>query len=189
MSILSGLSNFFQPHSFTYKAPPIGPTSPIAPKSLKEALPKNPPEKDIKLLAKIIFGEAAGEGKDNTEKARAMIAVANTIGNRSKISGKSLMQEATKRNQYSAYSQPAYWSSLDKKINEPIAKEVYNMAAKIAKDLITGILPDVTGGATFYYNPKKTKLTPMWAAKKQPNIVIGNHQFYKNIAPYSDSAP
>ena len=188
MSILSSLSNFFQPHSFTYKAP--GPTSPIAPASLLAALIQNnqseKSNKDRDLLAKVIFGEAASEGKNDQEKLQAMSAVASTIKNRAKNTGKGLVEEATKPNQYTAYSNYLYWDSLNKKIAEPIAKKTYQMATKVADDLISGSLPDTTSGSTFYYNPKKVKQTPSWAKNKTPTTIIGNHQFYKNIAPYNE---
>lgn len=142
-------------------------------------------EQQINFLAKLIVGEAGTEGGDNLpQKEEAMRAIANTILNRSFISGKGILQEAMKPNQYTALSIPSYWKQLGKDIQN--IPKTYSMAQSIAKDLLSGTLKDNTGGATFYYNPNEV-VTPAWAKGKTPNTTIGNHLFFNNIEPYPSS--
>jgi spore germination cell wall hydrolase CwlJ-like protein len=71
--------------------------------------------------------------------------------------------------------------------NDPNRKVIEGLTAQqlaangslgIARQLIAGILPDITGGAT-HYHAKSIK--PSWAAKMQRTVTIGNHIFYKEV--------
>ena len=144
-------------------------------------------QNEIDFFAKLLFGEAASEGGGNLELKRdSMVAIANTIRNRSNISGQSMMTEATKPAQYTAYSLQTYWRELNKWIKSPGNKKAYQVAREVAMDLVDGRLKDTTGGATFYYNPKIVK-EPFYTKGKKPIGQFGEHVFYKNIDPYSET--
>ena len=145
-------------------------------------------QEDINLLAKLLFGEAASEGgSDLDAKRESMHAIANTIQNRSNISGQPLVFEATKPGQYSAYSLQTYWRGLDKWIKSPGNKEAYQVAMEVAMDLADNKLKDITGGATFYYNPKVVNMPSHIRGQKSIGT-FGDHVYYKDIAPYTASA-
>ncbi|MBP3687014.1 MAG: cell wall hydrolase [Alphaproteobacteria bacterium] len=120
-------------------------------------------------LARTIWGEARGEG------ARGMQAVGNVIMNRVKAGGwygASIKDVVLKPYQFSA------WNVGDlnraKMLNATPAQ--LSTARKIAEQLQSGALPDITGGATNYH---ATGISPLWAKKMTKTVQIGNHIFYK----------
>lgn len=64
----------------------------------------------------------------------------------------------------------------DKHKQKPPTVEDRMKAKKIAWDILTGKLYDVTGGATHYH---ATRVNPRWANKLQYVAQIGQHKFYK----------
>ncbi len=120
-------------------------------------------------LARTMWGEARGEG------ARGMQAVGNVILNRVKAGGwygASIKDVVLKPYQFSA------WNTDDPNREKMLkAKpEQLSQARKIALQLQTGALPDITGGATNYH---ATNVSPTWAKKMTKTVQIGNHIFYK----------
>ncbi|MCM1323834.1 MAG: cell wall hydrolase [Acetobacter sp.] len=120
-------------------------------------------------LARTMWGEARGEG------ARGMQAVGNVILNRVKAGGwygASIKDVVLKPYQFSAWN-----------INDPNRVKMLNatdkdlaQARKIAEQLISGSLDDITNGATNYH---ATNVSPTWAKNMTQTAVIGNHIFYK----------
>lgn len=48
--------------------------------------------------------------------------------------------------------------------------------------VLTGEIPDPTGGATHYLNPRKlVGKMPAWVQGRAPTAVLGNHDFYRLI--------
>lgn len=111
-------------------------------------------------VARVLAAEGASEGR------QGMIAVANTIGNRAKDSGKSLLDVITQKNQYYGYTAPN---------KEKLYQQVKKEADQIAKDLVAGKLVDTTGGAKYFLLPKEKVRS--WHGEK--TVKIGQHTFYK----------
>jgi spore germination cell wall hydrolase CwlJ-like protein len=114
-------------------------------------------------LQRIIYGEARGEPTEG------QVAVAYTVCNRAQKSGKSVEYEANKSNQFCVYSGTMSEAGAAAK------------ARQIAQDVMARRIGDPTGGATFFCT---TSINPSWARGRTPCAVIGNHKFYKDIAPY-----
>ena len=120
-------------------------------------------------MARTLYGEARGEG------ARGMQAVANVIMNRVKQGGwygASIKDVVLKPYQFSC------WNEND--VNRTIILNANSAqlatARSIAKRVISGELPDITGGATHYH---AKSITPYWASSLTKTATIGNHVFYK----------
>ncbi len=114
---------------------------------------------DINLLAKIISAEARGESY--TGQVAVGAVVLNRVASSSfpdTISGV-------------VYQQGAFDAVRDSNWN----KAVVSSAKKAAQDAINGW--DPTGGALYYYNPKKT--SNKWILSRPVIKTIGNHVFCK----------
>lgn len=119
-------------------------------------------------MSRTIYGEARGEG------ARGMQAVANVIMNRVKKGGwygASIKDVVLKPYQFSC------WNA-----NDPNRNIILNatpaqlaQARNIAERVISGKLPDITGGAVNYH---AKSVSPYWAASMTKTATIGNHIFY-----------
>lgn len=119
-------------------------------------------------MARTLYGEARGEG------ARGMQAVANVIMNRVKAGGwygASIKDVVLKPYQFSC------WNA-----NDPNRNIILNatpaqlaQARNIAERVISGELPDITGGAVNYH---AKSVSPYWAASMTKTATIGNHIFY-----------
>lgn len=120
-------------------------------------------------MARTIYGEARGEG------ARGMQAVGNVIMNRVKAAGwygASIKDVCLKPYQFSCWNE-----------NDPNRTKIINATAAqlkqartIAEKVISGELPDITGGATHYY--ANTIAAPYWTKSMKKTATIGNHIFY-----------
>lgn len=122
-------------------------------------------------LAKTMWGEARGEG------ARGMQAVGNVVMNRVNAGswyGASIKDVVLKPYQFSA------WNT-----NDPNRSVIENMTAQqlalngslaIARQVIAGTLPDITGGATHYH---AKNVNPAWSRSMNRTATIGNHIFYR----------
>jgi len=118
-------------------------------------------ERDIELLARLVYAEARGESY------RGQVAVAATVLNRLKdprypntISG-IIYQVVNGRYQFS----PVQNGQINLPADETARRAVY--------DALAGY--DPTGGATTFYNPSKT--SDSWVWSRQSIIKIGNHVF------------
>jgi len=118
---------------------------------------------DSNIVAKVIAGEAAGEGNEG------MLAVACVIQNR----GGNPIGIVTQPKQFSAYS--------DKDLMNRNYSQVKVKADDLAERI--GTLKDITGGATHYvtkelYNRKKNNPNS-WISKMKVTGIIGNHIFMR----------
>lgn len=125
---------------------------------------------DLNTLASILQGEAGGEGM------QGLLAVADVIRNRAGQNfsgyGSGLLDQALAKNQFQGQSANA----------SPEAR-------RVAERLISGKIPDVTGGALYYANPGAS--TASWARRlnDQNALKIGNHYFTNNTEGQPFSAP
>ena len=122
-------------------------------------------------LAKTIWGEARGEG------LRGMQAVANVVMNRVNAAswyGASIKDVVLKPQQFSCWNaNDPNRAKIDKLSLEDLAA---SGALNVARQVISGQLKDITGGATNYH---ATSVNPAWTAKMTKTVQIGNHVFYK----------
>lgn len=116
---------------------------------------------ELQLLARCVNGEARGE------PYVGQVAVAAVILNR--------VKHPSFPNTISGviYQKGAFTATVDGQINVPISEgsSVY----KACRDAMNGW--DPTGGAIYYYNPKKT--TNKWIYSREVIKIIGSHRFAK----------
>ena len=124
------------------------------------------------IVAATLWGEARGEGEQGIQ------AVLNVIVNRANQDFSKASSIALKPKQFSIWngiSNPEKKSvQLAKKMRDD---KTYQTVIRLVDLASKGKLPDITGGATFYFNPKKAN--PSWAKKLTHTTDIGNHKFYK----------
>ena len=112
---------------------------------------------DYNLLARIISAEARGE------PYMGQVAVGAVVLNR--------VEHPSFPDTLSGvvYQQGAFSCLYDGQFNEPISESAY----KAATDAINGL--DPSGGAIYYYNPKKS--TNKWIFSRPVITTIGSHRF------------
>lgn len=123
-----------------------------------------------------LWKEARGDGYEG------MQAVMNVIMNRSKGNFTNAFKVATRPYQFAVWngiSDPKQHATL--LVNKYRRKELadhkqFEQAIQIVDLAMKGKLKDITGGATFYFEP--TKVNPSWAAKLKFLKQIGHHVFY-----------
>lgn len=119
-----------------------------------------------------LWGEARGEGETG------MQAVLNVIMNRAKGDINKAGKLCLSPKQFSM------WNKIDNPIDYALQlrsksgdDRQYKIALILVNKAMKKQLKDITGGATFYFNPKKAN--PSWAKKMIKTTRIGNHDFYK----------
>lgn len=134
---------------------------------------------EVDILARTLWGEARGEG------TAGMQAVASVVLNRVKIAqerggsywwGNDIIQVCQKPYQFSA------WNRGDpnfRKLQSVDERDLYFATAlRIARRAVSGVLADMTGGATHYH---ADTVSPYWARGEKPATVIGRHVFYRLV--------
>lgn len=128
----------------------------------------------IDTFARTIYGEARGEG------FLGMQAVANVIMNRVNSGktwwGKDLRGVCLAPWQFSCWNKGDPNLSVIQTVDETnrLFRGCLDMASKAAN----GLLPDITYGATSYYDRRMSK-PPVWSEGITPCASIGNHLLYK----------
>jgi N-acetylmuramoyl-L-alanine amidase len=140
-------------------------------------------EKDRDVLARTLWGEARGERLDG------MAAVAWSIRNRVDMDlhndgkpdwwGEGYIGVCQKPYQFSCWNKndPNYPFLSGAK---PIPAVEFVMCRLAAEQVIGGLKPDPTGGATHYYATTMPK-APAWAAKATQTLKLGHHIFFKDV--------
>jgi spore germination cell wall hydrolase CwlJ-like protein len=113
-----------------------------------------------------LYHEARGEG------VMGMEAVASVIMNRAKQTHKSVCSIVYERKQFSWV-----YETKDKHIKGNIMDIL-----SITHKALSGVLVDVTHGATFYH---ATYVKPSWAKHKVLTVQINNHIFYRHRTWFS----
>ena len=125
------------------------------------------------IMSKTMWGEARGEG------ARGLQAVGNVIMNRVEAGswyGASVKDVCLKPYQFSCWNERDPNRAIIENMTEKQLE--LNGTLAIARKVINGQLPDITGGATHYHNKN---IKPYWAASMEKTATIGNHIFYKEV--------
>ena len=124
----------------------------------------------VDILARVIWGEAEGEG------AEGMQAVGNVILNRANIKDKNIPEVMFRKDQFSAIGDKDRFNSM---INLSPDNPQYIQALEISKKLLAGELDDITNGATHFYNPNTANMELDWIKQYPVVTTIGNHTFAK----------
>lgn len=127
---------------------------------------------DTELLARVIWGEARGEGE------AGMSAVASVIMNRVRRPGwwgDSLRSVCTCPWQFSCLNADDPNRAKLYAVTE--ADKSFGAALAIAQRVVAGELSDPTRGATHYYAAGTKQ--PSWAQGRVPTARIGRHLFYR----------
>ena len=130
-------------------------------------------------IARILISEAGGEDLSG------MRAVANVIQNRVSEKGRGFAKQTTPFKVISARGQ--FEGYKNKQYNRADKHRNWNEAKKIASQMLSGNLADVTGGATYYHNPRinpKSKGQRFFPRMVKQGVFtkgqdIGRHRFYK----------
>jgi N-acetylmuramoyl-L-alanine amidase len=133
------------------------------------------------IVVATLWGEARGEGENG------MHAVMNVLMNRAKGDFSKVKDLCIKHKQFSMWNgvdDPSVSAIKLAKIQRDgktsgMDGHMYKKAMELVDSAMKGQLPDITGGATFYFNPKKAN--PTWAKQMVKTKTIGNHDFYKPI--------
>lgn len=150
------------------------------PASPPPVLPNEPETADydrqVVVVACTLWGEARGEGE------QGMRAVASVIANRLRRRWNGANTPAAV---CLAHRQFSCWNADDpnrKLLDIPRTPDAaYQAATVIAKEVIAGILSDITYGAT-HYVASTLRRRPQWLEGKHPCVVIGRHEFYNDIS-------
>lgn len=125
---------------------------------------------DIDTLARTLHGEVRGEPRDGA------IAVVHVIRNRAIKKGTNAATECLRPWQFSC------WNSNDPNRAVITAlkpeSEAYKKWAALAEEAWE--LPDMTGGALHYFNPKVAN--PAWGKEGRETLRVGNHVFRAGVA-------
>jgi len=124
----------------------------------------------VDILARVIWGEAEGEG------AEGMQAVGNVILNRANIKDKNIPEVMSRKDQFSAIGDKNRFNSM---INLSPDNPEYIQALEISKKLLAGELDDITNGATHFYNPNTANMELDWIKQYPVVTTIGKHTFAK----------
>ena len=143
---------------------------------------------DIDVVARTLYGEARGEGK------QGMIAVACVIVTRAMIAADyydthgaahPLFGDGSLASACKAPLQFSCWNQNDPNLRtiEQVtpADPIFLMAEDIATEAENDQLDDITNNATHYYD-KRTAEPPRWADGKTPCYAYGHHLFFNDIA-------
>ena len=132
-------------------------------------------------IARIIISEAGGEDLSG------MKAVANVIQNRVSEKGRGFAKQTTP---FKVISAPGQFEGYKNKQYDTADKHPnWNEAKRIASQMLSGNLEDITGGATYYHNPRinpKSKGQRFFPRMVKEGVFakgqdIGRHRFYKQV--------
>ena len=127
----------------------------------------------VDILARVIWGEAEGEG------AEGMQAVGNVIMNRVERDSKynaDAEDIVMEKDQFSAVSNPERLQAMMALTED---NPEYIQALEISKKLLAGEMKDITGGATHFYNPNTANMDEKWINEYPVTFKLKNHWFAK----------
>lgn len=109
-----------------------------------------------------------------------MQAVANVVKNRSEILGITPSEVVRQFDPRSRFAQFSYQNERDPNLTRANSlaqrnAQIYQKAVRIAAQVFSGSLPDITGGALFYHT---TAVRPSWRKHYTQSAIIGDHIFY-----------
>lgn len=137
-------------------------------------------ERDVDVVARTLWGEARGEGRQGMEAVAWVIRnrVETDIGNDGKPDwwGEGYEGVCKAPMQFSCWN--ADDPNREKLPTLHEGMETFREAKAIARSVMLGLVPDPTGGATHYHTKA---VSPPWS--KSPKVVktaeIGRHTFFR----------
>ncbi len=169
---------------FSSSVPPEGtPTEPVVVELAEPVVDEN----DVDIMARTIYGEARGEPDEGK------IAVGWTIMNRVAFAqaqggywwGNTIRDVCLKPWQYSCWNPNDPNSELIKSVTPEKDPEypAFSKCLDVARDVISGRVPDPVDGATHYYATWlwNAGQAPSWAEDGTYVAQIGGHYFYKDV--------
>lgn len=113
--------------------------------------------------------EARGEGRDGM---RAVLHVINNRSEKRNVSWAAIVYEPL---QFSSmtYGHDPQLTNIPK---QPDANFI--LCYELAGAIMAGTDPDLTGGATHYFNPNIVR--PTWAQAMEKTATVGRHDFYRS---------
>lgn len=134
-------------------------------------------EAEVRLLAATAWGEARSEGEEGM-RAVAHVMV-NRVGERF---GQDLRTVIRAPWQFSAWNRGDPNRRLvqnpERYATGGIALETWEIAQRVAREVLSGQSVDPTGGALFYHT---TAIRPSWSRYGEGRQVIGAHVFYADV--------
>ena len=124
------------------------------------------------ILARVLWGEAEGEGADG------MQAVGNVIMNRVERDSKYNADAQDIVMEYKQFSSVGDPKRLEAMMNLSKDNPEYIQALEISKKLLAGEMEDITGGATHFYNPN-IAAKHSWIDEYPVTLKLKNHWFAK----------
>jgi hypothetical protein len=131
-------------------------------------------QEDVLLRAKLAFAEASKNPKFLDDDAKAVMWVAqNRIGKRW---GDDLPSVVYAPSQFSGVGSNE-WNKVETGNLTEDEQNIYKRFLQLSYGIENGTVPDPTGGADHYFNPKLVK--PSWAKKMKKIYTSGVHDYYK----------
>lgn len=136
---------------------------------------------DVDTMARTVFGESRGE------PFIGQVAVASVVLNRSKRPkrfGASVAEVCRKPLQFSCWNadDATYPTVIAANLDQPAFVRAFGIACLVLR----GDLNDPTDGADHYHTIAKPAWAktwpPGWAASMTKTVVLGAHQFYREVA-------
>ena len=123
---------------------------------------------DVVVGALTAWRENRGGGEDG------MQSVLNVLVNRAKQRGTSIYAEAVLRLQFSSMTAPGDPNLV---LFPTVLDPEWLTALSLASKAASGLLDDITGGATFYYAASMPR-PPIWASSMIPTVTIAGQHFF-----------
>lgn len=126
-------------------------------------------------MALTIYHEARGE------PLAGQVMVAQVLYNRADHNIERVCHETLKPKQFSWTNDLVVYrhkKPVLQKDGEPTDEKAWKQSVMIAREILTGRVPDMTGGATYYH---ARRVAPTWRMQMVRTKSIGHHVFYRNV--------
>jgi spore germination cell wall hydrolase CwlJ-like protein len=133
---------------------------------------------DAHWMALTMWGEARSGGEE------AMRAVGHVIDNRRRVGrhGRYVTETVSEAWQFSCWNandpNRAAMLNIDSLAEESEDRRRWDMARRLAEDILAGRSTDPTGGALFYHTGA---VSPRWSQGVTPVARIGGHLFFRTV--------
>ena len=132
------------------------------------------PDNDVLFGTKLAFAEASKDPKFSDKDATAVLwAAKNRVGKRW---GETLDEVVFAPSQFSGVGSNE-WNKAETGNMTEDEQNIFKRFMQISYGVNSGSIPDPTGGADHYFNPKLVK--PSWSKKMKKVYTSGVHDYYK----------
>lgn len=139
-----------------------------------KSIGKKMADDEVRLLTNLMFAEASKDPKFSDKDATAVAWVAkNRVGKRF---GETLPEVIYAPSQFSGVGSDE-WNKAETGNLTKDEQGIYKRFMQIAYGVKNDTIPDPTGEADHYFNPKLVK--PSWSKKMKKTYTSGVHDYYK----------